>query len=179
MSATAGRPYGIAARFEDAATLTAALRRLRDAGYVRLEAYAPRPLEEAHAILPPHRSPIPGIMLAGGALGLAAAFLLQVWAAFDYPIEVAGRPLFSWPAFVPVCFELTVLSASFCGIGAWLWLTGLPRLDHPLFARSDFVRASQDAYFVCVRGDDPRYDAAAIGRLLHAGQAAQIEEVAP
>lgn len=171
------RIHGLAARFADADALVAALRRLRGAGYARLEAFSPRPFEEAHALLPRRRSPIPGVMLAGGLLGCAGAFLLQVWAAFDYPVEVAGRPLFSWPAFVPVTFELTILSATFCGIGALLWVTGLPRLDHPMFDRSDFVRATQDAFFVCVRSDDPRFDSAATSALLRASGALDIGEV--
>ncbi len=171
------RLHGIVGRFDEGEAFTAALRQLRGAGYQRLEGYAPRPMEDAHDLLTRERSPIPGLMLAGGAAGLVGSFLLQVWAAYDYPLEVAGRPLFSWPAFVPVSFELTLLSATLCGIGAWLWLTGLPRLDHPMFHRADFGQASQDAYFVCVRGDDPQFDFEAIGDVLRKAGAAQVRGV--
>ena len=169
--------YGVAARFANAEALAGALRSLRTAGYTRLEAYAPRPLEEVEQLLPRHRSPVPGVMLAAGAAGAAGAFLLQVWASYDYPLNVAGRPLFSWPAFVPVTFELTVLSAAFAGLVALLVIAQLPRLDHPMFNVSTFARASQDAYFVCVRGDDPRFDGGAVRALLHDAGGVEIEEV--
>lgn len=169
--------YGMAGLFEHVEELLAALRGLRAAGYERLEVYAPWPVEEARELVPHRRSRVPLIMLITGLGGLAGAFLLQVWAAADYPLVVGGRPLFSWPAFVPVTFELTVLTASLCGLAGFLFLARLPRLDHPMFQHSAFERASQDAFFLCVRANDPRYDAQQTRRALAAQGATAIEEV--
>jgi hypothetical protein len=163
--------------FDSAEALLYALRRLRDDGYERLEVYAPWPVEEAREMLPHRRSRVPLIMLIAGVFGCTGALLLQIWAATDYPLVVAGRPLFSWPAFVPVTFELTVLSASLCGLVGFLWLSRLPRLDHPMFAHSTFARASQDAFFVCVRADDAKFNPQTTARLLNELGAAEVEEV--
>lgn len=171
------RTYGLVARFDSAEALTAALRRLRHEGYEQLEAFAPRPLEEAHALLPHRRSPVPAVMLVGGAAGAASALFLQAWASTDYPLNVASRPLFSWPAFVPVAFELTVLAAAFAGLLAFLVMSGLPRLDHPAFAHNAFPRASQDGFFVCVPTTDRRFHPQATRELLRTVGATEIEEV--
>jgi len=173
----ASPPHGAAGMFESAETLLDALRHLRAAGYERLEVYAPWPLEEAYELIPHRRSRVPLIMLVTGACGFAAAFLLQVWAASDYPLEVAGRPLFSWTAFVPVTFELTILTASLGGLAGFLFLSRLPRLDHPMFQHSAFVRASQDACFVCIQAGDKKYDATETPRLLTSLGAKAVEEV--
>jgi hypothetical protein len=162
--------------FASAEALVAALRRLRAAGYKRVEAYTPWPVEEAATLLTNKRSPVPLIMLLTGIAGAIGAFLLQVWATNDYPVNVGGRPIFSWPAFVPVTFELTVLTASFCGLAALLVVTRLPRLDHPMFAHREFERASQDAFFVRVLSDDPHFDPRATPALLRELGAESVEE---
>jgi hypothetical protein len=177
MSAGSPRLHGVAAMFETPEALLRALRALRKNGYERLEVYTPWPLEEARELLPHRRSRVPLIMLVAGAAGCTGAVLLQMWAATDYPLNVAGRPLFSWPAFVPVTFELTVLTASLCGLLGFLGLARLPRLDHPMFAHRTFVRASQDAFFVCVRADDARFHAEATPRRLQELGGDAIEEV--
>ena len=110
-------------------------------------------------------------MLAAGALGATSGFFLQVWAARAYPLQVGGRPVFSWPAFVPVTFELGVLTAVLVGIAAFLWRARLPRYDHPAFASARFARASTDRFFLWL-------PASPQGReLLASTQAEAIEEV--
>ncbi|MGH8019609.1 MAG: DUF3341 domain-containing protein [Opitutaceae bacterium] len=171
------RLHGLVALFPSADALVAALRRLREEGYDQLEVYTPWPVEEAHELLPPRRSPVPLVMLAAGLLGAAGAFLLQIWAATDYPVQVAGRPLFSWPAFVPVTFELTILTAAFCGLAALLIHARLPRLDHPVFNYTEFARASQDAFIVCIQSSDANYNTLKTSDLLRTLGAKSIEEV--
>lgn len=149
---------GLVAMFDSAEALVEALRRLRRDGYRELQAYAPWPLAEAAELVGGPRSKVPLVMLAAGICGALGAFGLQVWAATAYPVVVANRPLVSWPAFVPVTFELTVLTASIFGVGALLASTRLPRLDHPMFAHPDFDRASQDAFFVWVGATDPEFN---------------------
>ncbi len=170
-------PHGLAGMFTSADDLLAALRRLRDEGYEGLEVYTPWPVEEARELIPHRRSRVPAIMLATGFCGMIGAFMLQVWGTSDYPIEVAGRPVFSWVPYVPVTFELTVLTASLCGLAGFLILSKLPRLDHPMFGHSEFERASQDAFFVCILTSDPKYHVQETPRLLRTLGATAIEEV--
>jgi hypothetical protein len=170
--------YGVVALFRSADALVAALKRLREDGYEHIEAYAPWSVEEAHELLPPRHSPVPLVMLISGTCGAVGAFLLQVWASTDYPVQVAGRPLFSWPAFVPVTFELTILTAAFCGLAALLVQARLPRLDHPVFNHTQFARASQDAFIICIQTTDTHFHPERTTALLRALGAQSIEEVA-
>ncbi|HWA11049.1 MAG TPA: DUF3341 domain-containing protein [Opitutaceae bacterium] len=153
--------HGLLAEFSAPASLLRAVRAARAAGFTRIETFAPCPVDGLAEELLPRPSPLPGVMLAAGALGAAGGFGLQVWAASDYPVDVGGRPVFSWPAFVPVTFELGVLTAVLAGVVALLWRIGLPRYHHPVFAAAAFARASTDRFFLCLRADDPRYSAAA------------------
>lgn len=102
---------------------------------------------------------------------------MQWFAARDYPVNVGGRPLNSWPAFVPIAFEMTVLSAALVGVLGLFWLTGLPRLHHPVFADARFKRASQDRFFICVRFDDPLYAGHGVRSILMSSNAESIAEV--
>jgi len=117
------------------------------------------------------------LVLAAGLIGAGGGFFLQWFATRDYPLNVGGRPVFSWPAFVPVTFELTVLTAALVGVGALLWLSRLPRLDHPLFALPVFARATQDRYFLGVRAADPRFDRRRVRELLASLHPESITEV--
>ncbi len=170
--------HGLLVRFASPGALLAALRRLRANGFTRIEVNTPHPVEGLDEFLPGKPTPIASAVLAGALLGGAGGYFLQWFAARDYPYNAGGRPLHSWPSFVPVTFELTVLAAALAGVGALFWLTGLPRLDHPVFAAAGFERASQDRYFVCVRADDPRYDREKLAALFTALGAETIEELA-
>lgn len=117
------------------------------------------------------------IMLLAGIAGAGGGFFLQWYAARDYPLNVGGRPLNSWPAFVPITFELTVLTAALVGVLTLLCLAGLPRLHHPVFADPRFKRASQDRFFICIRADDPLYANEDVRRTLAASHPESIAEV--
>lgn len=150
-------PRGIIACFASPEALLAVLRRARAAGYTRLEAYTPFPIEGLDEVLPRATTPIGWIVFFAGAAGASGAYALQYWATHDYPVNVGGRPLHSWPAFVPVTFELTVLTAAVVGVLALAWLCRLPQLYHPVFTVPGFDRASQDRLFLLIRDDDPRF----------------------
>jgi hypothetical protein len=167
----------IALEFAAAEALVATLRRLKDEGYSRIEVYQPYASEEIDALLPGPPSPVGWIMLVAGVLGGGGAYFLQWYAARDYPLNVGGRPLHSWPSFVPVTFELTVLSAAVIGVLALLWLVRLPRLDHAMFADPRFARASQDRFFLRISTSDPCYTAAGMEKLLRESGALSIGEV--
>ncbi|HZP60268.1 MAG TPA: DUF3341 domain-containing protein [Opitutaceae bacterium] len=169
--------HGLAAAFTGPEELLTALRRVRRAGYTRVEAYTPFPLEELEELLPGRPSPIPWIMFAAGVIGASGGYFMEWYAAHDYPINVGGRPLHSWPAFVPVTFELMVLTAALVGVMAFFCIARFPRLHHPMFSAAHFSRASQDRFFLCIRAGDPQFDPAATRAFLRDLQPATIEEV--
>ena len=125
--------YGMMAEFESATALVAAARRAREAGYRKMDAYSPFPIEELSEVLH-HKDRLPLLVLIGGVVGGTSGFLFQYWAsAIDYPINVGGRPLLSWPSFIPVTFEMTILVAAFVAVLGMLGLNGLPMPYHPVF----------------------------------------------
>jgi hypothetical protein len=155
-----GDLYGLMAEFTSAERLVDAARAARAAGYRQIEAYTPFSVEGlAEALeLPPNRVPL--IALIGGVIGGCGAFFLQWYSAvIDYPINSGGRPLNSWPAFIPATFELAVLGAALAAFGGLLALNGLPSLRHPVFDTPDFDLASRDRFFLCIRSEDPSFDA--------------------
>jgi hypothetical protein len=174
-----GATYGTVARFATPEKFRAALRELRSAGYTHLEANLPFALEGLEELLPGRPTPIARIVLIAGLLGGGGGYFLQWYATRDFPLNVGGRPIHSWPAFVPVTFELTVLTASIVGVLALLWLAGLPRLHHPIFAATGIERATQDRFFLCVRADDPRFNARDLATRLTRAGAEFVEEVGP
>ena len=151
--------YGVLAEFTSAERLIEVVREARSEGYRQVEAYTPYfvdGLAEALA-LPPNRVPL--LTLLGGIVVGAATFALQWYAAVvDYPINAGGRPLYSWPAFIPATFEMTVLGAALAAFFGMLALNGLPRLRHPVFEAPDFDLVSRNRFFICIRGDDPEFD---------------------
>ena len=167
--------YGLLAAFDGEASFRAALTNLRNAGCVRIDAYTPYPLEDG--ILPQAATPVGWIMFAAGLLGTGGGFFLQWFAARDYPINVGGRPLNSWPAFIPITFELMVLTAALVGVLTLFCLAGLPRLHHPVMTDPRFKRASQDRFFICVRAEDPLYPGGSVRRILTDAHAESIDEV--
>jgi hypothetical protein len=151
--------YGLLAEFDSAGSLIEAARRVHAAGYTRVDAFTPYPLKGAVEALGMHRTAVPTIMFVGGLVGCVGAFFMQYWTAVvDYPVNVGGRPLNSWPAFIPVTFELTILTSALVGVFGLLALCGLPLLYHPVFNVPRFVRASRDGFFLCIEVDDPQFD---------------------
>ncbi|QJE01860.1 DUF3341 domain-containing protein [Massilia forsythiae] len=151
--------YGLLAEFPDGDALLAATRAARAHGYARVEAYAPFAVEGLEEAVGMRSNRIPLITLLGGVAGGAATYFLQWYAAVvDYPINVGGRPLHSWPAFIPATFEITILGAALAAAVGMLALNGLPRLHHPLFEVEEFELASRNRFFLCLPARDPAFD---------------------
>lgn len=154
------RLHGLLAEFANAEQLRgAALRAKHEEHYTAIEAYSPYAIDGLAEALHQRGVHVPFWTLLGGLLGGGGTYLLEWYsAAIDYPINVGGRPPFSWPAFLPPALEMTILWAALFGVFAMLIGNGLPRLHHPLFGVSAFDRASNDRFFLLLRGDDPRFD---------------------
>ena len=147
--------YGLMAEFETPEQLIEATRRAREAGYRKMDAYTPFPIEELGDILHARSTWIPLIILGGGITGCVGGFALQYWvSAIAYPLNIGGRPLDSWAAFVPVSFELTILLASLAAVLGMLAMNGLPMPYHPVFNVGRFARASQDRFFLVIEAKD-------------------------
>ncbi|MBI3957342.1 MAG: DUF3341 domain-containing protein [Chloroflexi bacterium] len=156
----AGSLYGLMAEFASGEELLAQARRAYAAGYRKLAAYSPYPIEELPAALGLRPSRLPWLVLLGGIAGGVAGFGMQYYASvIDYPLNIGGRPLNSWPAFVIVTFELTILAAAGAAVLGMLLRNGLPQPYHAVFNAPGFERASQDRFFLCVEAADPAFDA--------------------
>jgi hypothetical protein len=157
---TPGKPlYGLLAEFVDDHEVIEAARRARAAGYRRIDAFTPFPIEELEdaLALPPTR--LPWLVLTGGVVGGLAGYGLQYWVSvINYPLNIGGRPLHSWPAFIPVTFETTILGAALAAVLGMLALNGLPMPYHPLFNAPQFGLASRDRFFLCIEASDPQFD---------------------
>lgn len=151
--------YGLMAEFDDPDRLVEVTRGAYEHGFRDIEAYAPFPVEGLEQALGFHRNNVPITVFAGGLLGGLTGFLLQCWSAiYYYPHNIAGKPLYSWPAFIPITFELTVLGGAFAAVFGMLIYNGLPRLYHPVFNAPAFSLASDDRFFLCVQSRDPLFD---------------------
>jgi uncharacterized protein involved in cysteine biosynthesis len=172
------RLHGLLAEFGSSGELIEAIRRTRGEGYQRVDAYTPYPIEEVWEALGHHRSRLPLLVLIGGILGCVGGFLLQYWVSvIAYPLNVGGRPLNSWPAFIPVTFELTVLAASLFAVLGMLALNGLPMPYHPVFNVARFALASRDRYFLCIEALDPKFDRYRTAEFLRDLNASEVTEV--
>ncbi len=178
MRSATTKPFGLMAEFATADALLAAARRVREAGYARVEAYSPFSIDGLAEALGVAKTRVPAATLVGGLVGGIGAYAMQWYSAtVDYPIDVGGRPLHSWPMFVPVTFEMMVLGAALAAILAFLVGTRLPHLAHPVFAAPDFDLASRDRFFLCVRSDDPSFDVRKTAALLDSLQPIKRIEV--
>ena len=176
----ASRPpiYGLLAEFANADALVAAARRSHGAGFRRMDAYSPFPIEELAHALGFRKTRLPLLVLAGGILCGVGGYLLQYWTAtVSYPLNVGGRPLHSWPAFIPVAFELTILGAALFAVLGMLALNGLPMPYHPLFHVPRFALATRDRFFLCIEARDPRFDRENTANFLRELQAREVTEV--
>jgi hypothetical protein len=144
-----------------------------------MDAYTPYPVRGLPEELGMRRSIIPKLVLIGGLAGAAAGFGMQYFTnAIDYPLNAGGRPLNSWPVFVPIAFEVLVLVASFSAVLGMFFLNGLPKPYHPVFNVPQFVRASQDRFFLCIEATDPQFDSAGTAQFLASlGPEGQVVEV--
>jgi len=150
--------YGLMAEFDSAQAVVEAARRAVREGFTKIEAYTPVPVEELNDIIHRKRTILPKIALAGGITGMLTGFTLQYWASvLEYPLNIGGRPLDSWPAFVVPSYELTILFSALATAGGMIALNGLPQPYHPVFNAPRFSLASSDKFFLVVEADDPRY----------------------
>ena len=170
--------YGMMAEFDTPGDLVSAARRTYEAGYKKIDAYTPFPIEELSEAIGFHRNSVPLVVLIGGILGGCSGFGLQYWIhVINYPINVGGRPLNSWPAFIVVTFEMTILFAGIFAVLGMLALNGLPMPYHPVFNVPRFAFASKDRFFLIIFSSDPRYDAASTRRFLESLAPRSIAEV--
>ncbi len=164
--------FGVMAEFDNPSALVNAARQTRARGYRKVEAYSPFPIEEVNEALHLHKNRLSLIVLLGGICGGILGYLLQYYVTvWYYPINIAGRPLHSWPAYIVITFETTVLFASISAVLGLLGLCGLPMPYHPVFNVERFALASRNRFFLCIEATDPMFD--------RKGTAAFLETLAP
>ena len=171
--------YGLVAEFDNPTELVAAIRRVREEGYRKFDAYTPFPIEEVAEAMHVHDRRLPLIVLLGGIAGGLGGYSLQYWCStIAYPINIGGRPLHSWPAFIPITFETTVLVAAISAVLGMLALNGLPMPYHPLFNVPRFALATRDQFFLCIEAIDPRFDVHETRRFLETLHPLEVSSVA-
>lgn len=168
--------FGVLAEFGSAREIYHACEKVRDKGFKHWDAHTPFPvhgLDKAMGLKP---SVLPWIVLVMSLSGLVVGFGLQTWVhVFEYPLVISGKPLFSWPAFIPVTFELTVLFGAFGAVFGMLGLNKLPQLYHAVFHSSRFARATDDKFFISIEATDPQFDATATQTFLKSVGAVHVE----
>ena len=172
--------YGVMAEFPDPTSLVAAARRTYDEGYRNFDSYSPFPIHELFDAMHCKDRRVALFVLIGGIIGGLTGFGLQVWvSAYAYPLNVGGKPYVSWPMFIPVTFELTILFAAITAVFGMFLLNGLPMPYHPVFNVPTFARgASQEGFFLAIESVDPRFDREKTRAFLQGLGAKEINDVA-
>ena len=174
-----GEVFGALAEFATPAELYHACEGVRDAGYTRWDAHTPFPIHGLERAMGLRASRLPWVVLVTAVLGAVGGMGLQGWVStIAYPLVISGKPFFSWPAFIPITFELGVLGGAFGAVLGMLAFNQLPTLHHPLFASARFERASDDGFFISIESWDPRFDAGRTVDLLRRLGAQEVELVA-
>ena len=154
--------HGWVAEFDNPEDLIVAALKATEAGYTKMDAYAPFPVDGLSEAIGMRDVRVKWIIFTGGLAGVSAGMgLMYYTSVIDYPLNIGGRPLFSWPSFIPVAFECTILLAALGAVFGMIALNGLPQPYHPIFNTPGFDRASQDRFFLCIESDDPQFDGAA------------------
>jgi ActD protein len=182
MQAVAQKPlYGLMAEFADVNALVDAARQTRAEGYQKIDAYTPFPVHDLFEVLSLNDRRVPLFVLLAGILGCLAGFGLCYWVSvIAYPMNIGGRPFNSWPAFIPVTFEVTILLASITAVLTLVLLNGLPLPYHPVFnVRSFAQRASQDGLFLAIEAEDPKFDLERTRSFLKQLGAKEVNEIEP
>jgi len=170
--------YGMMAEFDSPTDLVVAARRTYEAGYKKIDAYSPFPIEELSEAIGFHHNGVAPVVLVGGILGSLSGYLLQWWiSTVSYPINVGGRPYHSWPSFIVVTFEMTILFSVLAAVFGMLALNGLPMPYHPVFNVPRFAFATKDRFFLIVFSSDPKYSAAGVRAFLESLNPRSISEV--
>ena len=170
--------YGMMAEFDTPVALVEAAKRTYQAGYKRIDAYTPFPVEGLAEEIGFHRDEVPLVVLIGGMVGGLTGYLMQYWmSAVAYPLNIGGKPYHSWPAFIVITFEMTILFAGISAVFGMLALNGLPMPYHPVFNVPRFARASRDRFFLVVFSSDVKYDPAATRQFLESLDPRSVSEV--
>jgi hypothetical protein len=170
--------YGLMAEFDKPENLLVAARRAYQEGYRRMDAYTPFPIEGLAEAIGFHHTRLPFIVLMGGIFGAVAGFgLFYYTEVIDYPLNVGGKPFFSWPAFIPITFETTILFAALSAVLGMLALNGLPMPYHPVFNVPQFALATRDRFFLCIEARDPKFDREGTRKFLESLGAQEVSEV--
>jgi len=171
--------YGVMAEFDNPTALVNAAREARARGYRKLDAYSPFPVEALTEALHLPKSKLPLIVLIGGILGGLTGYLMQYYVTVIYfPINIAGRPLHSWPMYIVITFELTILFAALSAVFGLLAVCGLPMPYHPTFNVPRFALASRNRFFLCIEAADPLFDRKTTEEFLESLDAREVSEVA-
>lgn len=175
---TGKKIHGLMAEFGSVQELLQAAHSARREGYRRLDAYSPIPVHGLAAAVGFSHSRLPWLVFLGGLTGAVIGFSLQYWiSVINYPVNIGGKPLNSWPAFIPVTFEVTILFAALTAVISMLALNGLPQPYHPVFNVERFKLASRDRFFLCIEAVDPRFDLEETRRFLEGLRPYQVYEV--
>ena len=170
--------YGLMAEFDSAQALVDAAKKTHEAGYKKIDAYSPFPIEGLAEEIGMHFDEIPLTVLIGGIIGGCTGYLMQYWmSAVDYPLNIGGKPPHSWPAFIVITFEMTILFAGISAVLGMLAFNGLPMPYHPVFNVPRFALASKDRFFLIVFSSDKKYNAAETRRFLESLDPRSISEV--
>ena len=170
--------YGIMAEFDSASDLVAAARKTHEAGYRKIDAYSPFPVEELAEAIGFHQNRVPMVTLIGALIGGLSGYLMQYWmAVVNYPVNIGGRPYHSWPSFIVVTFEMTILFGGISAVLGMLALNGLPMPYHPVFNVPRFAMATKDRFFLIVFSTDPQYDTTGTRQFLEGLGPRSIAEV--
>jgi len=170
--------YGLMAEFDSPTELVVAARKTYAAGYKKIDAYSPFPVEELAEAIGFRHNGVPAVVLVGGIVGCLSGYLLQWWiSVVSYPVNVGGRPYHSAPAFVVVTFEMTILCAVLAAVLGMLALNGLPMPYHPVFNVPRFRVATKDRFFLIVFSSDPKYTSTGTRAFLESLAPRSISEV--
>jgi hypothetical protein len=170
--------YGLMAEFENPEELLSAARRAHEAGYRALDTFSPFPIEAMADAVGFHSTHVPLLCLIGGLIGCFGGFFLQYWPnVIGYPLDIGGKPFNSWPSFIAITFELTILCAGLATVFGMLVLNGLPTPYHPVFNVPRFELATRNRFFLCIKARDPKFDMQKTREFLASLKAKEVAEI--